>query len=328
MRKPQELAREIVPDIISMEAITEGESGSSLFRIKAEGGKRLVLKITRPETIPSYLLEQYPQIGETEYYFYKEIFPYLELPGPLVFERDLLQGGGSFIFFSDISETFFIPSQTRYLKRNNWERILRSFAHIHGFCQKSFQNNAIPSWLNPPLCSRYTPVSTISTWEKLAKHPLTCEITSGIAKSPGLLDLAEKVQACLEKASSTLLHNDFFPGNIALPLKEGDRAAILDWQLSSSGPGSLDLVQMDLEWDDNWLGFYHRELCGFLGENISLEELKAEFYFSRLLSGAIFLPVILKAAHRNNKEGKKLSPWMLGCLQKFSQDWKKALGLS
>ncbi len=326
MLEDKNLTRELVPGFISFEPITAGESGSRLYRIKREGGESLILKTTRPEDIPHYLIEQYPKIAETEYYFYREFFPALDLPGPEVLENGLFPDGGNYIFFSDISESFSIPSQTKYLKRAGWEKILRSYAVFHSFCELFFQKQEIPSWLNPPLEEKYCLEEIIATWEELSRHFLTQEIAGEIVFSGAFFNLVERVKNEVLEMKKTILHNDFFPGNIGLPLSGEKRAVILDWQLASSGPAPIDLAQMDISWDQNWLEFYTSEISRLLGKKISPETFGEKFFYCRLFNGAIFLPVILKAARRNQKAGKRMSPWMMGCLEKCTRDWKKALG--
>lgn len=55
-----------------------------------------------------------------------------------------------------------------------------------------------------------------------------------------LTQKADMVVAPLRDQPTTLLHGDFWPGNIAV-LKDG-RQIIFDWQLASVGPGVMDLL--------------------------------------------------------------------------------------
>jgi hypothetical protein len=51
---------------------------------------------------------------------------------------------------------------------------------------------------------------------------------------------AERVVSPLRQEPSTLLHGDYWPGNIAV--LEGDRQIVYDWQLASVGAGVMDLL--------------------------------------------------------------------------------------
>jgi hypothetical protein len=55
-----------------------------------------------------------------------------------------------------------------------------------------------------------------------------------------LMQGAEKVAGPLRSLPSTLLHGDYWPGNIAV-LEDGSQA-VYDWQLASVGPAVLDLL--------------------------------------------------------------------------------------
>jgi hypothetical protein len=51
---------------------------------------------------------------------------------------------------------------------------------------------------------------------------------------------ADQVASPLQGQSSTLLHGDYWPGNIAV--MEDDRQVVFDWQLAGVGPGVMDLL--------------------------------------------------------------------------------------
>ncbi len=55
-----------------------------------------------------------------------------------------------------------------------------------------------------------------------------------------LLERADQVAGPLRQAPQTLLHGDYWPGNLSI-LLDG-RLAAFDWQLASLGPGVLDLL--------------------------------------------------------------------------------------
>ena len=55
-----------------------------------------------------------------------------------------------------------------------------------------------------------------------------------------LIQLADEIAAPLRAEPATLIHGDYWPGNIAQPID--GRQVIFDWQLAGIGPGILDLV--------------------------------------------------------------------------------------
>jgi hypothetical protein len=101
-----------------------------------------------------------------------------------------------------------------------------------------------------------------------------------IAHSPQILgtlgqiiSLAEHVVRPLRATPFTLLHGDFWAGNIVRD-ETGDMV-VLDWQLAGLGPGVLDLVVMIMtsEWSagelpvpaEKLVGRYRREIARLLG---------------------------------------------------------------
>jgi aminoglycoside phosphotransferase (APT) family kinase protein len=55
-----------------------------------------------------------------------------------------------------------------------------------------------------------------------------------------LIDKANEVAAPLRKRPRTLLHGDYWPGNISI--LEGGKQVVYDWQLTGIGPSILDVL--------------------------------------------------------------------------------------
>jgi hypothetical protein len=111
-----------------------------------------------------------------------------------------------------------------------------------------------------------------------------------IAHSPQILGTigqmifqAEQIAQPLRALPSTLLHGDYWAGNIVRD-EDGDMV-VLDWQLASIGPGVLDLVTMlkTTEWATGELpapaerlaGRYRREIANLLSRRWSDAEWSA-----------------------------------------------------
>jgi hypothetical protein len=75
-----------------------------------------------------------------------------------------------------------------------------------------------------------------------------------------LISLADRIVEPLQKETRTLLHGDYWPGNIAA-LEGGDQI-VYDWQLAGVGPGVMDL-----------LAFVYKSLWWFEELPIAPEEL-------------------------------------------------------
>jgi aminoglycoside phosphotransferase (APT) family kinase protein len=118
-----------------------------------------------------------------------------------------------------------------------------------------------------------------------------------IARSPQILGTigqmifqAEQIAQPLREAPATLLHGDFWPGNIVRD-EDGDMV-VLDWQLAAIGPGVLDLVVMikTTEWATGELpapaekltGRYRREIARLLNKRWSDAEWSALWDYALL----------------------------------------------
>jgi hypothetical protein len=70
--------------------------------------------------------------------------------------------------------------------------------------------------------------------EPLASKPERMQVLAALTMH------ADRIVAPLLHQTPTLLHGDYWPGNIAI--LAGDRQVVLDWQLAGVGPGVLDLL--------------------------------------------------------------------------------------
>lgn len=100
-------------------------------------------------------------------------------------------------------------------------------------------------WLSRPLTADFEVHVTVAKQsveqiayggepESLAKIPERMEILQI------LIEKADEVAAPLRKRPRTLLHGDYWPGNISI-LKDGEQV-VYDWQLTGIGPAILDVL--------------------------------------------------------------------------------------
>jgi hypothetical protein len=100
-------------------------------------------------------------------------------------------------------------------------------------------------WLSRPLTADFEVHVTVAKQsveqisyggepESLAKVPERMAILQN------LIEKADEVAAPLRKRPRTLLHGDYWPGNISI-LKEGNQV-VYDWQLTGIGPAILDVL--------------------------------------------------------------------------------------
>jgi hypothetical protein len=100
-------------------------------------------------------------------------------------------------------------------------------------------------WLSRPLGSDYAIYmqAAITGVRKLVANTTSNLLTRDpklIHTIQRLVEHSDKIAAALRLAPSTLLHGDYWPGNIALSID--NIFFVYDWQQASIGPGVLDLL--------------------------------------------------------------------------------------
>ena len=108
-------------------------------------------------------------------------------------------------------------------------------------------------WLSRPLDADFEVhvAAAGNSLERIVDQGLLSNWPDRVHTLAHLILHAEKVIEPLKREPSTLLHGDFWPGNISV-LKD-DRQIVYDWQMAAVGPPILDVVTFVLksEW---WFG--------------------------------------------------------------------------
>lgn len=129
--------------------------------------------------------------------------------------------------------------------KDDYFKAIEGLADLHDrFWGLGVDLDAFP-WLSRPLTNDFEVHVTVGKQsieqiiyggepESLAKIPERMDILRV------LVDRADEVAAPLRKRPRTLLHGDYWPGNISV-LKDGEQV-IYDWQLTGIGPAILDLL--------------------------------------------------------------------------------------
>jgi hypothetical protein len=129
--------------------------------------------------------------------------------------------------------------------RSDYRSALASLAEFHDrFWDLSDDLAAFP-WLSRPLDADFD--VHLAAAAHAIEHIVEHGSPASIAAAPARLELlgrltaeAEAIVAPLREQPATLLHGDYWPGNIAA---QGDGSQIVyDWQLTAVGPAVLDLV--------------------------------------------------------------------------------------
>lgn len=127
----------------------------------------------------------------------------------------------------------------------DYQHAIRALVELHDrFWALGADFNAFP-WLGRPLSADFeVHVAAAAKAIERVVHQGEPEALASVEERMQVLAAltmkADRVVAPLREQPSTLLHGDYWPGNIAV-LQDGQQV-VYDWQLASVGPGVMDLL--------------------------------------------------------------------------------------
>lgn len=296
-----------------------GQSGSRVSRLTDINGETKIVKITRREEMPDYLTANYPSVDMAEYHFYTELQPLLNLPVPTLLTHGLLPQGGVFVVLEDVAINHRLLPLDHHYTTEEVLSIMETYACLHGRGEKLIADEKSYPWLHPDPRTTFAPHLVLPYLQELAGNEWTEALATGPLRSPRLPSLLREVVSRLAHLPTTLLHNDFYPTNVALPLDRTEPGLLLDWQLIGRGPLQLDLANIGLQSDnphfqavdiDAVLICYLEALAREHGYKIPLATLREQCTYAKLLLALDFLPRFVRAMHRANTRNEPWIPWM------------------
>jgi hypothetical protein len=128
---------------------------------------------------------------------------------------------------------------------NDYRQAVINLAGFHDQFWGLHEDLAVYPWVSFPLEKDFETVcrAAAAAVETMVHHGLPHSLCSSIERMSAvaqLLTQADHVAAVLQTAPQTLLHGDYWPGNIVID--EDANHLAYDWQAISVGPGILDLV--------------------------------------------------------------------------------------
>jgi hypothetical protein len=149
--------------------------------------------------------------------------------------------GGDWLLLEDVQQTL----QASDWSADDYVHAVKALASLHDrFWDLGDDLDAFP-WLGRPLGADFEVHVTVAA--QAIQRIVTITSARVAAWDPERLQLlarlivgANKVAAPLRRLPKTLLHGDYWPGNIAV-LEDGSQA-VYDWQLAAIGPAVLDLL--------------------------------------------------------------------------------------
>lgn len=181
-----------------------------------------------------------PAGQQRECLFYRHLAPLLALPGPRIFHAGPLEGSEHWLLLmEDLAATHRFPPPTHRWRPEEMARILPGYARLH-VRGRRLPLDEIP-FLFPPYAH--------AVEERAADLPRMAHELAGAERLPPLPALERLLRATLDEIARrraepvTLLHNDVYPPNAALPGGTGE-VVLLDWEMVGSGMAELDLAYL------------------------------------------------------------------------------------
>ncbi len=321
------------PECQPLEPIGGGQSGGRVFRLRSESHGTLILKLLEPDRIPAYLRQDYPHIAEAEPRFYTELAPELGIPLPTIYQAGQISGGCWFLLMEDLGDSHRIPQEGHLWTESEMRAVLSTYAMLHGRSMELLAGQPAPGWLHQDDRRRFSPAVLMTCLQSFYDNHWTRGAVTPIVHSPMLAPLLERVEHGLESTAPSLLFNDFYPPNVALPRHDGP-AKLFDWQLVGVGPLHIDIVNIGfLSRQDGFaqvdgqrlLDFYLDRLFAETGIRLDVGRFMHDYRLAALLAWGVFMPRMVAAMRLANAQGKRFSPWMERAYGHCMSEWVQAI---
>ncbi len=176
-------------------------------------------------------------LGQREYGVYTRLAPHLPLLVPGLVAGEPAQGW-------IIVEALAGLRPPEAWTRADYKEAITNLAAMHDRFWGLGEDLAIFPWLGRPLDADYeeTVMAAAEAVQALVRGERIPPLSTArlFLAFGALVQYADEIVAPLRRETYTLLHGDYWPGNIAQPVD--GRQIVFDWQRASIGPAILDLV--------------------------------------------------------------------------------------
>lgn len=268
----------------------------------------------------------------TEWHFYTELAPKLDIPLPKVDQAGQLPCGCSYLLMEDLQDEHKILLEGHPWTNVELRSVLSTYALLHGRSLRLFEGGPIPDWLHQDDRHRFSPAQVSACLRQFHDNSWTRDAVGPILR-PGLESLLDQVTSGLGSQPPSVLFNDFCPPNVALPHDLGP-AKLFDWQLVGAGLLHVDVVNIGfLSRQDaltqaeqrDLLDHYLDRLADQVGLRYDTEQFLHLYRLASLLAWGVFMPRIVGAMQRANAQGKQFDLWMEKAFRNCIMEWVEAL---
>jgi hypothetical protein len=175
---------------------------------------------------------------------YRDHLPALAMRLPRFYHGEVMpETHTCVVVLEDLAPAYRFPGPRYVWTPGEATALLRAYARLHAAGHAALPPPGRRQWLRRP-------------WHVgLEVNTLRRDVAALVGAAiwqpvPGIDTLIERTVAAIPNLSGqhpTLLHNDLYPPNVALPIRPGDPAIILDWEMTSWGEAEMDLAYFFLQ---------------------------------------------------------------------------------
>jgi hypothetical protein len=185
-----------------------------------------------------------PYGADRERWFYSRILPKLEIAHPHVYYSGLEpETQNRLVLLADLADRYRFPPNRHIWTKAEARCVLRAYAHLHVSGRDVLRDITDRSWLLPP----YRQALQNEAIPAMADALIAKGIWGSLSGLDRLYNQVRQVVEARDGQRVTLLHNDLYPPNVALPHDLDQEAVIIDWGMLSWGMAELDLAYFFLQ---------------------------------------------------------------------------------
>lgn len=185
-----------------------------------------------------------PYGADRERYFYERLLPRLDIPQPHVFHVGVTPSDGRrLIVLQDLTPGYCFPPISHRWTQAEAECVLGAYARFHAQGRACLFTISDRSWLLPS----FEDLSRDPDIPRMAATLQERGVWGDLEGMARLFRWALQAGEAWAKQPVTLIHNDCYPPNVALPRGLDGPGIIIDWGMLSWGKAEMDLADFFLQ---------------------------------------------------------------------------------
>ena len=181
---------------------------------------------------------------DRELRLYRQVLPGMDVRRPQFYAGRVDQETGRrILLLEDLTGRYRFPSPRYTWTADELKALLRAYARLHVAGQQALRALTWRDWLLRPWHDRLES----SALKRMVHDLRTWGIWSSLPGIDAFIETTVQQVPTLSLQAPTLLHNDLYPPNVALPKPPQTEAVLLDWEMASWGQPELELAYLFLQ---------------------------------------------------------------------------------